>query len=151
MAPPCENGGAAAADCTESSAPTYDPSVGVEDAMGIATKSKPIVTNSANSSQREPLLRGHLPRPTEFLREILELRKTVFHRQDRLLIVHMNPRLELQVRNRRGKHIDQSQWRMARQQMAAAELTILPVADLGLMVFADMLSAFGDLYRLGLP
>jgi len=84
-------------------------------------------------------------------REILQLGKTVFHGQHRLGVVDVNARLEGQRGNCRGKHIDQTEGRMVRQQVAAAIPAVLARAERRFLESCDMLGSRRDLHGLRLP
>jgi hypothetical protein len=84
-------------------------------------------------------------------REILQLRKTVFHAQHCLGVVDMNARLEGQRGNCRGKHIDQTEGWMVRQQVAAALLAVLARAERRFLESCDMLGSCRDLHGLRFP
>jgi hypothetical protein len=75
------------------------------------------------------LLYDSLAGAAKLRRKILQLGKTVFHGQHRLGVVDVNARLEGQRGNCRGKHIDQTEGRMIRQQMAAALVAELARAE----------------------
>src|SRR5579883_2072364 len=97
------------------------------------------------------LLRDHFAGTAELLREVLELRQAVPHTQDRLGVVDVDRRLEVERRDRRRVDVDEAERRMIRHDMAATLLAVLPLAERRLLVGRDVLGAGRDLDRLRLP
>src|SRR5204863_8812611 len=78
-------------------------------------------------------------------------RHAVPDRQHRLLIVHVHPGPERQIRNDCGVHVREPHPGMLGENMSAAELAPLALARFGLVVRADVFHASGDAYGFGLP
>ena len=87
----------------------------------------------------------------QFFGEVLELGKAIFHAQHGRLVIDVHLGCKRKFRDRRRVHVDQTPLRVARQQMAAADLAPLPVTPLVLVVLADLVFSLGHLDRLGLP
>lgn len=84
-------------------------------------------------------------------REIFELWQSIFHRQHRLLIVHMQTWCVLECRNRCGVHVRQSQRRMIAHHVSATRCAPFALRHGRLGKCTDMLGAFHNLDRRRLP
>ena len=105
--------------------------------------------------EREPIGTGSLrygfTGATEFCGKIFQFGEAVLHGQNRLCIIHMNTRLELQTWQNSGVDIYQVPMWMSGHDVTAAFRAVLPLATFGFLVCADMFGALRDSYSLGLP
>ncbi len=97
------------------------------------------------------LLRYLLARSAEFGGKVLQFRQPIAHRQHSLGVVDVDAGRELQRRQRRREHIDQSERRVRGHHVAAALLAELPLAHRCLLEHGEVLGARHDPHRIGLP
>jgi hypothetical protein len=97
------------------------------------------------------LFGDHFAGTAELGREVLELRQTVLHAQNRFAVIDVHAGRECQAGDRGGKNVHQPQRRMVGHQMAAAFGAISALAERGLGKGRDMLGAFGNFHGFGLP
>src|SRR3954451_23432583 len=97
------------------------------------------------------LFRDRLAGAAQFGWKILQLWESVFHRQHRLGVIDVNPRRELERRDRRRKHVNEAERLMARHQVPATFFAVFSLAERRFLERSNVLSPGFDLYRIRLP
>src|SRR5918993_233528 len=98
-----------------------------------------------------PLLRHCLATAPSLAGKVLQLWQPIPHRQNRLGIVEVDTRNEVEAGDRCGKHVHETDGRMIGHQVSAASGAVLPLAERRLLKGGYMLRACGNPHRLGLP
>ena len=93
----------------------------------------------------ELLLRERFARSTDLSWKILELKQSIFYRQDGLRLIEMHLRFERKIPQSADTNIDQAERRMIHANVAAAFRAITTIADVAAFELAEELIAVRDL------
>ena len=89
----------------------------------------------------ELLIRERFARSADLSWKILELKQSIFHRQDDLRIIEMHLRFERKIPESADTNIDQAERRMIYANVAAAFRAITTIADIATLESAEKLGA----------